>query len=156
MALCISASFTSCKKKKAKVKAKTEKVESENEESSDSEASSLSSKSSSNGDYSLQDLMAELEELNSELPEEIEDGMVMTEVKLVGKSVEYTVVVDEDMYDIDQMRSNKSMIRKEMRKIFSDDADLRQIKSTGLNLRYHYIGADSGDDCVITLTNDEL
>jgi len=97
---------------------------------------------------------------SSTLPMKIEEGMTMTGYRLIDETIVTTIVVDENLYSISQMRSNKPLIKEAMLEEGVKDPsskatlDLCKISHTGL--RYHIMGNQSHQSFDVDITSQEI
>ena len=102
----------------------------------------------------------QVEMTSAALPMEIDEGMTMTDYRLSDETIVTTIVVDESLYSISQMRSNKSMIKDAMLEEGVKDPsskatlDLCKISHTGL--RYHIMGNQSHQSFDVDITSQEI
>ena len=102
----------------------------------------------------------QVEMTSAALPMEIDEGMTMTDYRLSDETIVTTIVVDESLYSISQMRSNKSMIKDAMLEEGVKDPsskatlDLCKISHTGL--RYHIVGNQSHQSLDVDITSQEI
>lgn len=76
-----------------------------------------------------------------------------------GNDMVYTISADEDFCDLDLMRQNADVVKKEIASEFATtDADelLEQIIQAKAGLKYVYIGKSSGDRVECCLTTSDL
>ena len=84
---------------------------------------------------------------NRECPQAIEEGMVATRVFLDEDYVVYEYEMDEEIYDMDIMESNRSEMMESLRDT-EGDAEVIEFQSdckkAGKGLSYRYVGNTSG------------
>ena len=82
-----------------------------------------------------------------EFPQTVEEGMVVTRVYLDEDYVVYEYEMDEEIYDMDLMESNRSEMMASLRDT-EGDADVIEFQSdckkAGKGLSYRYVGNSSG------------
>ncbi len=102
----------------------------------------------------------QVEMTSAALPMEIDEGMTMTDYRLSDETIVTTIVVDESLYSISQMRSNKPLIKEVMLEEGVKDPsskatlDLCKISHTGL--RYHIVGNQSHQSLDVDITSQEI
>ena len=102
----------------------------------------------------------QVEMTSSALPMEIDEGMTMTGYRLIDETIVTTIVVNENLYSISQMRSNKPFIKEAMLEEGIKDSsskatlDLCKISHTGL--RYHIVGNLSHQSFDVDITSQEI
>lgn len=108
--------------------------------------------------YSLLSMSIEAE--NTNLPMQIEEGIVMTDYSLDGENIIITAEMDENLYSIDELNANISAVKNSMIENGVNDTDSRflfdmcKISHTGLV--YRYVGNYSHKKCDIVITSDEI
>lgn len=122
-------------------------------------ASALMFASCQNNDQKLLDA---LDEVNSTLPNEIVDGMSLESVSVEdGAWVTYTVLVNDELYDIFEMENQKGVTKSELIKdLKNGDPDvksfLRLCKKLKLGIAYKYVGAYSMHTFTVYIGNDNF
>ena len=102
----------------------------------------------------------QVEITSAALPMEIDEGMTMTGYRLIDETIITTIVVDENLYSISQMTSNKPLIKEAMLEEGIKDPsskatlDLCKISHTGL--RYHIVGNLSHQSFDVDITSQEI
>lgn len=102
----------------------------------------------------------QVEITSAALPMEIDEGMTMTSYRLIDETIVTTIVVDENLYSISQMTSNKPLIKEAMLEEGIKDPsskatlDLCKISHTGL--RYHIVGDQSHQSLDVDITSQEI
>jgi len=103
-----------------------------------------------------------VEDANSELPEDLGNGMVMTHCELVGNSVIYVIECDEEMISLDALEENKADLyngtleglRKEA------DEDVKEyysmLKEDNIDMKYKYIGKQSRNEVMVNIPASKL
>ena len=133
----------------------------------DSEDNNSSSAKNSNYDDDDDILsMVSLEEIvemaNEDLPETIDEGLIMTKIVIEGNYLVYICSVDEDEYDIDMIRESKNEVKKSIKKelLNPNDSDIQYIrrmcKKYHKGIAYRYVGLDSRDSYTIYISSKEL
>lgn len=102
----------------------------------------------------------QVEITSAALPMEIDEGMTMTGYRLIDETIVTTIVVDENLYSISQMRSNKPLIKEAMLdegiKDPSSKATLDLCKISHTGLRYHIVGDQSHQSLDVDITSQEI
>lgn len=108
--------------------------------------------------YNLLSLSIESE--RESLPMELDEGMVMTDYQLDDDNIVIVIVVDEDIYSIDEMYNNSEMIKASMIEEGLNDAeskallDMCKVSHTGLVYRIMGNRTHKGFD--IGISSDEI
>ena len=108
--------------------------------------------------YNLLSLSIESQRVN--LPMKVDEGMTMTDYKLEGDHIVITMQIDESLYSIATMRSNRALIKTSMIEEGLKDPeskalfDLCKVSHTGLV--YRIVGNYSHDEFVITIPSNEI
>jgi len=108
--------------------------------------------------YNLLSLSIESE--RESLPMELDEGMVMTDYQLDDDNIVIVIVVDEDIYSIDEMYNNSEMIKASMIEEGLNDAeskallDMCKVSHTGLVYRIMGNRTHKGFD--IEISSDEI
>ena len=102
----------------------------------------------------------QVEMTSAALPMEIDEGMTMTDYRLSDETIVTTIVVDESLYSISQMKSNKPIIKEAMLvegvKDPSSKATLDLCKISHTGLRYHIVGNQSHQSLDVDITSQEI
>lgn len=112
--------------------------------------------------FSLDDLNSIIREYNDELPENIDEGMDLEMVYLDGDYVVYSYSLDEDYYDIDYFRTNRSDVKRSLKNDVLNNTDesvrifIDICKDNNKGIAYRFVGLLSGDACTIYIQPDEL
>ena len=107
-------------------------------------------------------LQAMLFNTKIQLPQEVDEGMILTDVKLDDKYFAYEYECDESIYSISALRSNSALIKLKILNSIIDPTEpvmqsMRELlKSTNHGMAYKYVGAKSGQSCTIYIEADEL
>lgn len=108
--------------------------------------------------YNILSLSIESQRVN--LPIQVDEGMTMTEYKLDGDNIVITMQIDERLYSISAMRSNRSLIKSSMIEEGLKDPeskalfDMCKVSHTGLT--YRIVGNNSNNEFVITIPSNEI
>ena len=111
---------------------------------------------------SLSELNSIIREYNDELPEYIDEGMDLETVYLDGDYVVYSYSLDEDYYDIDYFRTNRSDVKRSLKNDVLNNTDesvrifIDICKDNNKGIAYRFVGLLSGDACTIYIQPDEL
>lgn len=100
----------------------------------------------------------------ADLPEEIDEGIVLTDVKLTNDCFLYIAECDEDIVDIDILNAVKSMLQDEMTKSIKEDiasdSDIQEFvkycKKAHRGIGYKYVGKKSGKTCTVKIPYTQL
>ena len=104
----------------------------------------------------------QVETANAQCPIIIADGMTTTHIAIEGDYVVYNVDVDESMYSIKTLDSNKAQVKKNMIQEFNGNSDptiklfINFCKEANKGVAYKYIGNSSGKICMIKISYSEL
>ena len=99
---------------------------------------------------------------NEDLPETIDEGMILTKMILEGKYIVYIYKVDPDIYDIDYIRENKNKVKNQIKSeiLNSDDFEIQAFVKTckkyHKGLAYRYVSEESGDNCTVYINQNEF
>ncbi len=120
----------------------------------------------SNYDEDDDDYSISIEEIiaaaNEDLPETIDEGMILTRMIIEGNYIVYIYKVDPDIYDIDYIRENKNKVKKQIKSeiLNSDDFDIKTFVKTckkhHKGLAYRYVSMESGDYCTVYINQNEF
>ena len=111
---------------------------------------------------SLYELKSFIREYNDELPEYIDEGMDLETVYLDGDYVVYSYSLDEDIYDIDYFRTNRSDVKRSLKnELFNNTEEdvkifIKACKDNNKGIAYRFVGLFSGDACTIYISPNEL
>lgn len=103
-----------------------------------------------------------VEVANEDLPETIDEGLIMTKIVIEGNYLVYICSVDEDEYDIDMIRESKNEVKNAIKKdlLNPNDSDIqytrRMCKKYHKGIAYRYVGRDSRDSYTIYISSKEL
>lgn len=112
--------------------------------------------------FSLDDLNSIIREYNDELPENIDEGMVLEMVYIDDDYVVYSYSLDEDYYDLDYFRTNRSDVKRALKNDILNNTDedvrffLNACKDNNKGIAYRFVGNVSGDVCTIFMKPNEL
>ena len=108
--------------------------------------------------YNLLSLSIEAERSN--LPMVIDNGMLMTDYRLEGDNIAIIIQVDEDLYFIEKMHENRSVIKESMINESIDDPDSKALldlcKVSHTGLIYRMYGNQSNSKFEVEITSDEI
>ncbi|MDE6272588.1 MAG: hypothetical protein K2M31_06235 [Muribaculaceae bacterium] len=109
----------------------------------------------------LRALQSGIRQANQEFPQKIEEGLIVTEMSMEGDFVVYEVEVDEDVYDIDNLSSNRKNMRAPMLEFLnSSDPQIILLKNMCIKaekgIAYKYVGDTTGKSFYIRFSCDEL
>ncbi len=108
--------------------------------------------------YSILSLFIEME--NSVFPMQIDEGMTLTDFKLDVNNIVINCELDEDLYSISAMCSNKALLKSSLIEGYLNDPELKscfdlcKVSHTGLT--FCYVGNISHDKCVIAIPSEEI
>ena len=108
--------------------------------------------------YNLLSLSIEAERMN--LPMIIDDGMLMTDYKIEGDNIAIVITIDEDIYSIEEMNANSSLIKASMIEEGINDPDSKALldlcKVSHTGLIYRMYGNQSNNKFEVEITSDEI
>ena len=98
------------------------------------------------------------------LPEEVDEGIVITDVKLTDDCFLYIAECDEDIVDIDILNAVKgelqSEITKSLKEEMATDSDIQEFvrycKKANKGIGYKYVGTKSGKSCTVKIPFSKL
>lgn len=98
---------------------------------------------------------------NAQMPEDIEEGLTITEVSLEDRYVVYNVSCDESIISIRALRENTQELKSEILGNFDMSnmaiaKFIQNCKKANVGIAYRYIGNDSGKSCLIKIPVSEL
>ncbi len=108
--------------------------------------------------YNLLSLSIEAE--RTDLPMDIDDGLLMTDYRLEGDNIVIFIQVDENLYSIEEMHANKELIKAAMIEEGLNQPeskallDLCKVSHTGLIYRMY--GHQSNQEFEVEITSDEI
>lgn len=92
-----------------------------------------------------------------ELPERIDEGLVVTNIFKENKNIIYVCSVDENIYDLDAIKELSSEIKDEMIDELNSDSDtrelLKQVKNIDGRIIYRYKGKSTGRKVDVVINN---
>lgn len=101
-----------------------------------------------------------VESQNSALPLQIDEGMTLTDFKLDENNIVINCELDESLYSISAMRSNKTLLKSSFIEGCLNDPELKSCfdlcKVSHTGLIFSYVGNSSHDKCVITIPAEEI
>ena len=95
-------------------------------------------------------------------PLDMQNGMVMTDIELVNGILLSEITVDEDLYSMSAMESNKALLRQDIIEILQQEQDMMAVKMVEMLLKtnngmgYIYIGNKSKHTVRLVFTSEEL
>lgn len=102
----------------------------------------------------------EVEKTKSMLPMKIEDGLSVQNASFDGDYVNFLSKADEAMFEIGVMRENLAQLKKAMLEYLKHDESSKEMLSlcvqAHVGIKYIYRGTTSGEECVVTLTPEDL
>ncbi len=106
-------------------------------------------------------LNAEVNATNMQLPMSIDDATVLEKMVVEGNSVVYLYKIDESILNIDDMKINADDAKQNVKTSLVNGgpavhAFLKKVLDTNRDLRYRYIGSESGNSTEFVFTPDEL
>ena len=106
-------------------------------------------------------LNAEVNATNMQLPMSIDDATVLEKMVVEGHSVVYLYKIDESILNIDDMKINADDAKQNVKTSLVNGgpavhAFLKKVLDTNRDLRYRYIGSESGNSTEFIFTPDEL
>lgn len=108
--------------------------------------------------HSLLWIGMEAERMN--LPFVLGDGMALTDCRLEGVNIVFTIDLAEDVYSIDQLKANASAAKNSFISGMKDEAEIKALfylcKVSHTGIVYRYVGNTSHKRCDITFSYDEL
>lgn len=100
---------------------------------------------------------------NARCPFQSDEGMITAKVAIVDDYIIYYYQLDEEIYDIKEMKRNQEIVKqtmadelKKMRKDPTMQRELRLITSLGMGYQYRYFGDKSKDYVDIIFIPEEL
>ena len=98
------------------------------------------------------------------LPEEIDEGIILTDVKLTDDCFLYIAECDEDVVDIDILNAVKGELQKEiassLQEEIANDSDIQEFvkycKKARKGIGYKYVGTTSGKSCIVKIPYSKL
>ena len=101
-----------------------------------------------------------IESERENLPMVLEEGMVMTDYKLVSDNIVIVIVVDENIYSVDEMYNNLDLIKTSMIEEGCNNPeskallDMCKVSHTGLI--YRIVGNRSNKKFDVKISSDEI
>lgn len=99
---------------------------------------------------------------NADCPEQIEEGLTMTEVKLDEGNLVYVVELDETVGTIEQLRLGAALLRPVIVGQFTADNDpdivemVNLVKEAKADIVYRFIGSQSEKQFDLAISHTEL
>lgn len=109
-------------------------------------------------------LQSSIDEVKKELPITIDEGLVIDDITLGENGIVYHVTVDEDIYDMDAVKSVSSDIKKSMldewEESINDDQEMKDFIEAAVDfekpINYKYEGNTSGNVVRIKISVNEM
>ena len=107
-------------------------------------------------------LKAEIESYQQELPEIMGDGLVMTDCQLLPNEVLYICEMDENYYGLEDSREIRQFLKEAISEGFIEEQDedvkemLRLCIETDRGVGYKYVGDQTGNTIIVRLTVQDL
>lgn len=106
------------------------------------------------------ELQEEVSAANAECPMYVDEATTATSIALEGDEVVYTYLVDEDYLDLDDLRSNISQIKRNIKDLLKSDADSRKMmklcKAAGCELVFRYKGDTTDEVVSVSIDPDDV
>lgn len=96
---------------------------------------------------------------NSNCPSSIDEGIELVKIYDDGNNIVIDCKIDETIYDMALLQSNRDSMKDNMQDIFKDPSmkkTYKLVKSLNKGFVYHYYGDKSGKSCDIVFTNEEI
>lgn len=98
---------------------------------------------------------------NLQMPMQVEDGLVMKSLDIIGDNVTYVYEADEARYSIDAIKANSKTVKQNMISIINDMTGIerefiRMVSDADKNLAYLYRGNKTGKEVTIVINNVQL
>lgn len=103
-----------------------------------------------------------IDETKKVLPIKIAHNFEITDINDDGQYVVYRYELDEDIYDMAQIRENatKEAMQQQLQMMLAANPEGKAffdiVKESGRGLKFEYVAMPSGDTCEVTLDNNEL
>lgn len=115
----------------------------------------------------LDNIREGLKEVQSELPQDVGDGVIMESVELSGNNIVYQFEFPEDMLQgltLGQVLDLQPDLKKEMKanmlKELQDDPTTKELldmcRKADVGMEFRFRGSNSGDKMDITISTEEL
>ena len=107
-------------------------------------------------------LKAEIESYQQELPEIMGNGLVMTDCQLLPNEVLYICEMDENYYSLEDSREIRQFLKEAISEGFIEEQDedvkemLRLCIETDRGVGYKYVGDQTGNTIIVRLTVQDL
>lgn len=107
-------------------------------------------------------LKAEIESYQQELPEIMGNGLVMTDCQLLPNEVLYICEMDENYYGLEDSREIRQFLKEAISEGFIEEQDedvkemLRLCIETDRGVGYKYVGDQTGNTIIVRLTVQDL
>lgn len=106
-------------------------------------------------------LKAGLLEARKELPNDLGDGLVMTDIDASLDDIVFTIECDDDQADVTLLNQAKAEMKEAMTEMLkADDEDIKMLGKlaveTNRGLMFKYVGVPSGNLCKVRLTPSEI
>lgn len=95
---------------------------------------------------------------NRDCPFDVGNGITVTNIKIIGNYILYTLGCDENIVSIDIMNKIKMTTKKDLiESLREDNRDFVELlKEGGIGVIYKYVGNTSGDVCTVKINASEL
>ena len=87
---------------------------------------------------------------------EVGPGMKIEELVYDGENVDYRILVDEEMIDLDMMEKDKEGYKQELLKSKEAQSRYLTLAYLGKNLKYSHIGDKSGKNVEVVITPEDV
>ena len=105
-------------------------------------------------------LKAKIDIAQSQTPQVVEEGMVMTDINLDKMALTYVYICDETVYDIDLLQENSNILKESIFEEFNYDPLFKDminlLIATNRQLVYKCVGSFSGKSCSISINPREI
>jgi len=106
-------------------------------------------------------LEAAIEKANREMPNDLGDGLVMTNIGVTSSDLVFTIECDDDQADVTLLNTAKAEMKEAMIEMLkTDDEDIKTLgklaANTNRGLMFKYVGVPSGNLCKVRLTPSEI
>lgn len=102
----------------------------------------------------------EIEAARKLMPFKMLDFMTVQDAAFDGRTITYLIIMDEDYGSIDEMKKNVSESKSAIVQSLNGNAATKQLLAlcvqNDVGIKYIYRGDTSGEECVVTLTPDDL
>ena len=110
---------------------------------------------------SLDALQSRVDVLNSQLPAQMDEGMVLTNVTMEEEYVVYNINVDEEKYPIEALENDRAQLEESLKKWLKSSGRAttemsKLCKDTGRGIAHRYTGERSQQSCFVGVPASEL